>query len=727
MLPINLVSNTRARIRSVAVVLSVLLTWGLMGQEFSVIEIVESESTSQSGNTVRNNESLMVPFFPATTDSFGRQGILRIVNLTEDSGSVNVLAYDDAGRSYGPIELFLRRGQAINLNSFDLEQGGGNTVNGVETGIGTSSTGDWRFEITSKLDINVLSFVQNSEGFLLPIHDIVPMVDGVHKLEFFSAGNNAESESQIRLINPNEQSAEVTIYAMDDEATSGGKVQLSIPPQASITVDAQTLEQGGPGLVGNLGEGTGIWRLDIVTGHSILVMNMLSSRTGFLANLSTRPLQQHEQDDSPDAPTVEVTDQESFEIKWTHTIGADDNLRQAFDVLYRIGTNELWSEACITHNFSETGQKDLTVSIATQDGIPEDSLVQGRYRQRSGPFCVAGRSHSWSSIGEATADSTVDDHGNTVSTATTVAVPSDTVGEIEQSGDLDYFHVNLSERGTLTVETTGPTDTRGRLLNSNENELATDDDDGTGSNFKIEQTVDAGNYYIEVRGYSANTTGSYTLKVSFEAEGSSGASGPDLVWIQSTSDKTTVAPGGVAVFTFVVQNQGDVDSEATTIRFKQSSDSTITTSDSSFSATGSLRALGPDQRFTYEFTVTVGANQSPITVYIGACADTVADESDTTNNCSDGVRLTVSDDDGGGSADSYCRVGDTVDPGQQCDIYNWSGRYFEVSSSGRGCLQLAAVRLCSGNSVSYRSSGLTLVADRNTNNSWTINEVDPVP
>ena len=106
-----------------------------------------------------------------------------------------------------------------------------------------------------------------------------------------------------------------------------------------------------------------------------------------------------------------------------------------------------------------------------------------------------------------------DDHGNTFARATQVAIPSTTDGELEVSGDTDYFRVVLDLPTSITVETTGSADTYGKLFDGNEESLVEDDDSGINLNFRIETDVAAGEYYIEVAGFGSST-GRYTLSVS---------------------------------------------------------------------------------------------------------------------------------------------------------------------------------------------------------------------
>jgi len=107
-----------------------------------------------------------------------------------------------------------------------------------------------------------------------------------------------------------------------------------------------------------------------------------------------------------------------------------------------------------------------------------------------------------------------DDHGNSCNTATAVNVNSSKAGTINRAGDWDYFRIQVPSSGTLTVYTTGSTDTYGFLKNSSCVDI-TSNDNYKGANFRIFRYVAAGTYYVAVRHYSSTGTGSYTLNVSF--------------------------------------------------------------------------------------------------------------------------------------------------------------------------------------------------------------------
>ena len=109
---------------------------------------------------------------------------------------------------------------------------------------------------------------------------------------------------------------------------------------------------------------------------------------------------------------------------------------------------------------------------------------------------------------------TQDDHGDTRQDATRVGPNSTTQGNLEQGGDVDYFGVAVPSRGTVVVETTGSTDTLGRLENAAGRQIASDDDSGTGGNFRIRRTRNPGTYYVRVWGYDSSATGRYALRIS---------------------------------------------------------------------------------------------------------------------------------------------------------------------------------------------------------------------
>ena len=107
-----------------------------------------------------------IPLFISASNAM-QQGFARIVNHSDESGTVSIRAIDDSGRAFGPFQVSLDPWDAMHFNSDHLEMG--DSSRGI-TGIG-GGTGDWRLVLTSELNIEVLAYVRTQDGFLTSMHD----------------------------------------------------------------------------------------------------------------------------------------------------------------------------------------------------------------------------------------------------------------------------------------------------------------------------------------------------------------------------------------------------------------------------------------------------------------------------------------------------------------------------------------------------------------------------
>ena len=101
-----------------------------------------------------------------------------------------------------------------------------------------------------------------------------------------------------------------------------------------------------------------------------------------------------------------------------------------------------------------------------------------------------------------------DDHGDTISAATTLALGETMNGGIGSSFDSDYFRFEVSTVADVAVFTTGA-NTRGVLQTGTGLSLASDSSSGAVDNFLIRQHLQPGYYYVRVRG----ARGPYMLHV----------------------------------------------------------------------------------------------------------------------------------------------------------------------------------------------------------------------
>ena len=117
------------------------------------------------------------------------------------------------------------------------------------------------------------------------------------------------------------------------------------------------------------------------------------------------------------------------------------------------------------------------------------------------------------------------------------------------------------------------------------------------------------------------------------------APAPDLV--VDTPTVSDSGPNARVSFTLnaTVRNQGSGPSAFTTLRYYRSTDSTISTGDTEV-GTDSVSGLNASGSSPESISLTAPSTSG--TYYYGACVEAVTGESDTTNNCSSAVAVTVS-------------------------------------------------------------------------------------
>ena len=181
-----------------------------------------------------------VRLFPAASDAYGRQGFVRVVNRSDVAGVVTIRAYDDASWEYDPLTLAIGANESTHFNSDDLELG--NAGKGLSGSTG-SGQGDWCLELSSDLDIKVLSYVRTEDGFLAAVHDRAPSDGARHRVATFNPGSNEEQKSLMRLVNAGEEDATAEISGIDGRGESPGSVvRVAVRAGASKTLSARELE-----------------------------------------------------------------------------------------------------------------------------------------------------------------------------------------------------------------------------------------------------------------------------------------------------------------------------------------------------------------------------------------------------------------------------------------------------------------------------------------------------
>lgn len=239
-----------------------------------------------AGAAVADGHAYEVPLFLAAATE-GRQGFVRLINRSDVAGTVMVRPVDDAGMEGDHVTVSLGVGQTVHFNSNDLENG--NPNKGWVTGsAGPPSQGDWRLRLHTELLLEVLAYVRTTDGFLTTMHETAGVLGRSHEAVFFNPGSNVNQVSRLRLINPGDSAANITIAGYDDNGAkgAGGDVTLTLAPGTARSLSAAELESGAAGIEGMLGDGQGKWRLYIDADQPVHAMSLLDAPGGNLTNLS---------------------------------------------------------------------------------------------------------------------------------------------------------------------------------------------------------------------------------------------------------------------------------------------------------------------------------------------------------------------------------------------------------------------------------------------------------
>ena len=209
---------------------------------------------------------------------------LRLVNLTGRRANVTIEGRDDSGRTGldGEVRLSLPANGARHVSVQQLESGAA----GLSGRLG-DGTGKWQLFVTADEDIEVLSLFQTPTGHLtnlsVPGRGRSPSIPTLHFLPLFRPAGQSQ-QGFARIINRSGRSGTVLIHGTDDTGRRRGPVLLSIAAEATRHFNSDDLEGGNAakGLTGELGNGTGDWRLELDTDLDIEASAYIRTEDGFL-------------------------------------------------------------------------------------------------------------------------------------------------------------------------------------------------------------------------------------------------------------------------------------------------------------------------------------------------------------------------------------------------------------------------------------------------------------
>ena len=226
-----------------------------------------------------------VHFFPNGSDPVSGTGELRIINHSSESGTVTVVAIDDMGKRSDSTTFSVAAEGITTLTATDLENG--NTSLGL-TGI-ESGQGAWRLELTTDLELEILSYVVGTNGQVNPLQIPVFDTDGRFRISF-ARPTDTSSEQFLRLINRSRDGdVFVTVNGRDATGQVHDPVVVPIDPQGARQIAISDLESGGDDIIGSLGSSNDAWTLEITADGPIHAMAYAQDSGDAITNLSISP------------------------------------------------------------------------------------------------------------------------------------------------------------------------------------------------------------------------------------------------------------------------------------------------------------------------------------------------------------------------------------------------------------------------------------------------------
>ena len=591
-----------------------------------------------------------VPLFPSAAAGSGRRGVVRVVNRSAAAAEVSIEAFDATDRAYEELRLALEAESAAEFDSMDLEQG--NAEKGLEGSTG-SGEGAWWLDLASESDIEVLSYVDGATGPLSAVRGTagVETETGMRYEVVLLSGE----ASELRLLNAGRETVDVRVSGTDDAGSPGGEVQLTLAPWAARTLTTTALAEGS-GVRGALGAGKGSWRLRLETDGEIDVLSLVRGAGGKLSDVSRRGRP------AGAPPLTEVIDATALGTDlWVAASASEADLSpgEAFDLRATVGNRGGADARATTLRYYRSADATITTSDTQVGTDAVAGLAAGGASRASTSLNAPAAlgAHYYGACVDAVAEET--NTANNCSAAVAVkvtepprrpdlavaATPSDAALEPGESFTLS---ATVRNRGGAAAQATTL-----RYYRSTDPTITTSDtEEGTDA---VDELAASGSSAESIALTAPSTSGIYyygacvdavpdeydttnNCSSSVEIRITVPVTHPNLAVVSPSVSDARPDPGVTFTFWATVRNLGDSASASSTLRYYRSSDATVSSADTQVD-TDPVTSLGTAG--TSPESATLMAPSTSGTYYYGACVDPVEGESDTADNCSAAVEVTV--------------------------------------------------------------------------------------
>ena len=204
---------------------------------------------------------------------------LRIINTSDSTNNISITGTDHDGLAAGPVTFSIGPQASAEINASELENGA--PERSISGAFGDGN-GKWRLTVTSSQSAKVMSLLEDPNGYLSNLSDIIPLENGTYLMNYMLPADSTQ-QGFIRLSNPNDTAVTITLNGLDDAGTSAS-LTIDLGAQESINFNSDDLETGNAnkGLSGSFGDGSGNWRLTFSAPETIYVQGLFRTTLGFV-------------------------------------------------------------------------------------------------------------------------------------------------------------------------------------------------------------------------------------------------------------------------------------------------------------------------------------------------------------------------------------------------------------------------------------------------------------
>ena len=225
-----------------------------------------------------------IPFMLRQTPS--RQGFVRVSNLSDTDGDIHITALDRNGRKHEVARVHLNVLEVFSFNSDDLENG--DSLKGIQRGIGEPPGGNWRVRIETGLQLAVNAYVRTNDGFVTDVsrraENLAEGESYVYYVPFVNPASNQSVRSTLQATNLGSSRATIAVVALDDAGSLHVGGVYGLDSQTTDGIDSIQLEE-------QAGDGHGKWRLVVVSDQPLNLISLLDTASGHISNVSQAPVE----------------------------------------------------------------------------------------------------------------------------------------------------------------------------------------------------------------------------------------------------------------------------------------------------------------------------------------------------------------------------------------------------------------------------------------------------